>query len=175
MSAMFNIMIDIEALGTTPNSVMLSLAAVRFSFATDEIETFEINLDPKSSKALGMVVDRATIEWWAEQPPEVFASATRNAVPVREGIEKFIEWIGPEWRKTVFWSNGSHYDFPIIEWTMRELGIEYPWKYWNVRDARTLYGICDINMKEYPRVGIHHNAIDDCRTQIKALKECLCK
>lgn len=170
---MLNIMLDIEALGTRPNSIMLALAAVKFEFGSENTEEFSMNIDPRSCKELGMVTDPDTIRWWKDQPKEAREAFTANPVHVREVMIQFIKWIGPDWRKTVFWSNGSAYDFPIIEWALRELNIEFPWKYWNVRDARTLYGLCDINMKEYPRVGVHHNAIDDCKTQIKALKECL--
>lgn len=170
---MYNIMVDVETLGVTPDSIILSIAAVKFEFGSDKYEPFSINLDPKSSKALGMVSDPETVSWWREQSPEALAAFMKNPVDVKEGMAQFIDWVGPEWRKMIWWANGANFDYPVLEWTMRACEFKYPWKYWNCRDARTLYSLCDINMKTYPRVGVHHNAIDDCLTQIKALKECM--
>lgn len=170
---MLNIMFDIETLGIQANSIILSIAAVKFEFGSDDTDVFSINIDPKTSKQLGMISDPDTIRWWKEQSPEALAEFMKNPVPIKDALQQFVDWVGPNWKKTVWWANGANFDYPVMEWSLRAAGVELPWKYWNCRDARTVYSLCGINMKEYPRVGVYHNAVDDCLTQIKALKECL--
>lgn len=169
---MKHIMLDIETLGTTPNSVIVSIAAVKFNFKDDKTESFEVNCDVKSSKELGMVVDKDTIEWWSKQPKEVRNAWLKDPQPIDEALDAFTEFVGNP-KDMVLWCNGMNFDYPVLEWSYRAAGKTPPWKYWNLRDARTVYSIFDLNMKEFPRVGDYHNAIDDCRTQIAALKTVL--
>ena len=170
---MMNIMLDLETLGTRPSSVILTIAAVKFEFASDQIETFSMNIDPKNSKTFGLTTDPDTVQWWKEQNPEALKAFMKDPVSLETAIDSFIEFVGPKTSKMVFWANGASFDYPILESSFRAVGRPYPWKYWNCRCARTIYSVFGLNMKEYPRVGVYHNAVDDCLTQIKALKECL--
>lgn len=171
---MKNVMLDIETLGTTPNSVIVSIAAVKFNFGNDEMEEFEINIDVKSSKGFGMLVEKETLEWWATQPKEVRNAWLKDPVHITEALDQFIEFLGPDLKNNVIWCNGMNFDYPVLEWSLKACSKPVPWKYWNLRDARTVYSVFDLNMKEFPRVGDYHNAIDDCKTQIAALKSVLC-
>jgi inhibitor of KinA sporulation pathway (predicted exonuclease) len=47
------------------------------------------------------------------------------------------------------------------------LGMQSPWKFWNVRDVRTVVDIMKINPKEFIFNGIKHNALDDAVHQVK--------
>lgn len=170
---MKNVMIDCETLGKSPSSVIISLAAVKFEFGSDATEVFSINFDPKSSKKYGMTTDQDTIDWWKTQPKEAIQAFMSNQVTIESGMDAFLDFLGPERLQFVYWANGSTFDFPLVDWTLKAIDKPIPWKYWNCRDARTIYSICGINMKTYPRIGQHHNAVDDCLTQIKALKEAL--
>lgn len=169
----YNVMVDVETLGTSPNSIILSIAAVKFSFNNNDVETFSVNIDPKTCKEYGMVSDPDTISWWREQKPEALRAFMTNQIPLTEALTGLSDFIGKDWNKIVWWCNGMNFDYPVLEWSFKATGIRVPWKYWLLRDARTMYAVCDINMKEYPRVGTYHNAVDDCLTQINALKDCL--
>lgn len=170
---MYSIMFDLETLGTSSNSIILALAAVKFEFGSDETEVYSVNIDPKTSKQYGMISNPATIQWWKEQKPEALKAFMTNQISIEEALDGFTEFVGPKWKDTVFYCNGASFDYPILQWSYDATGRTAPWKYWNQRDARTLYAICGIDMRTYPRVGTYHNAVDDCLTQIKALKECL--
>lgn len=169
---MNNIMLDIETLSTKPNAVIMQIAAVKFEFGSDKIEKFEVNCNIKSSIDLGLHVDPKTVDWWKSKPPEQLVTISKNSQPIFDCIQQFSEFVGNP-NDMVLWSNGNNFDFPIIESTCDMLGIRVPWNYWNLRDARTVYAVFGLDFKTYPRVGTYHNAIDDCLTQIKALKECL--
>ena len=170
---MKSIMFDIETLGTTANSIILSIAAVKFEFGNDNTEVYSVSIDPKSSKKYGMISNPSTIQWWKDQRQEALKAFMTNQISIESALDGFTDFVGPEWKDTIFWVNGASFDYPILDWSYKKTGRTPPWKYWNQRDARTLYAICGIDMRTYPRVGTYHNAVDDCLTQIKALKECL--
>ena len=166
-------MVDVETLSTRPDAVIIQLAAVKFGFANDSVDPFCVNCTIKSSVELGLSTTQDTIEWWKRQPREVLASVTKDAKPIHTVIEQFNTFLGNDTKNLVFWANGSNFDFPVLESTYRALEQPVPWKYWNLRDVRTVYAVFGLDWKNYPRIGSYHNGLDDCLTQIKALKECL--
>lgn len=172
MSMLNNVMIDVETLSTRPDAVIIQIAAVKFEFKSDKTENFVANCSMKSSIELGLHTDKATLDWWKEQPPEVLKSILKDTIPISDSINQFIDFVSPS-KDMVFWANGMNFDYPVIESTCRALDVPVPWKYWNLRDTRTVYSIFGLDWRNYPRIGSYHNAIDDCLTQIKALKECL--
>jgi hypothetical protein len=62
----------------------------------------------------------------------------------RDGVE-----IGPELialyqaysnsRCKAVWSHGAVFGIPIVEHYLRESGLLAPWKFWDIRDTRTLF------------------------------------
>lgn len=168
-----NCMLDIETLSTQPDSVIIQIAAVLFSFETDDVETFCVNSTIKSSVDLGLHVDEGTVQWWKQQPSHVMAGVVKDSKSIQAVIEQFDEFLGIDRQKYVYWCNGASFDFPILDSTYRKLNRSVPWKYWNQRDTRTIYSVFGVDWRNYPRVGSHHNGLDDCLTQIKCLKECL--
>lgn len=170
---MINFCIDIETLGVTPDSVILSIGAVKFSFDHDDVETFKQNVDPDSCKKLGMITQKSTIEFWAKQPPAVQKSVMTNQTAIKYALLGLNNFIGGYETKNQIWVNGAAFDIPILEWAYREAGIECPWRYFQIRDVRTIIALSDLDWKNYPRVGDYHDPIGDCLTQIKAIKEIL--
>lgn len=170
---MKNLMIDTETLGRTPNAIILSIAAVKFEFSTDRIEKFSVNIDPADCRNYGLVSDKETIDWWKNQSNDALAAFTTDQITLDEALYKLSAFIGTEYRDMVVWANGCAFDIPILEWAYRAVQRKTPWKFWNIRDTRTIFKVCDIDMRTYERVGVYHNAVDDCLTQIKALKQAL--
>ena len=63
---MSNLMLDIETLGTGPNSVILSIGAVEFD-ETGVISKFYEAIDPESCTDWGLQIDARTVLWWMDQ------------------------------------------------------------------------------------------------------------
>lgn len=59
------------------------------------------------------------------------------------------------------------FDITILENWFRACNTPIPWKFWNVRDVRTIVDWFNIDTRSYEREGVHHNALDDCLHQIK--------
>lgn len=174
---MADIMVDIETLATTPNSVVITIGAIRFDPFADDRESFEGDtilmdtfyrrIDPESFNWPSAHIDDNTLAWWAKQSPEVqfeaFTDDDRH--PIQEVMRDFHRWCGGY---NTMWANGPAFDIVILEEVCKQLHRGYPWQYWQVKDTRTVYGLVE---HERPNPRLHHAAWD-CWSQIVALQSC---
>lgn len=160
-----HVMIDLETMGITPDSAIVSIGAVVFdprgNIVTDV--TFYTELD---WEAQGRHIDPSTVEWWSKQSKEAKA-AHFGLEDFSDQLVNLANWL-PKDAKV--WGNGSTFDISMLEDAYRQLGIEIPWKFWNVRDCRTV-----LDMYESKRGGFNkkvnrdgaHNALQDAIFQAK--------
>lgn len=172
-----DIMLDIETLATGPNSVVITFGAIRFDpFADDcdsvdgdaiRMDTFYRRIDPASFTWPEAIIDDNTLAWWAKQSPEVQYEAftDHDRHDISDVMRDFHRWC-----KTYdnVWANGPAFDIVILEQVCKQLGRGFPWQYWQVRDARTVYSLVN---HERPNPRLHH-ALWDCWSQIVALQSC---
>lgn len=165
--------IDLETIDTRPQATVLSLGAVKFD-PHSAIEPhselyFKISIDDQDR--LGRTVSDSTIEWWSKQDPkimeEAFDQSNPNEVMTVEqalaSISKFV--VGVD----TLWGQGYGFDYTILEDMYRSIGKPIPWNFWQIRDSRTLFGVCN----EDPRKKIQndlHNALADAFYQSKAIQ-----
>lgn len=165
--------IDLETLDTRPSSTVLSLGAVKFNPHSmiepyDELY-FKVSIDDQDR--LGRTVSDSTIEWWGKQDPkimeEAFDQSNPNEVMTVEqalaSINKFV--VGVD----TLWGQGYGFDYTILEDMYRSIGLPIPWNFWQIRDSRTLFGLCN----EDPRKRFQtdkHNALADAYFQSKAIQ-----
>lgn len=143
-----HLMIDWEThgLGTRPVVIQLGLTIFDPHGTGGELPegaSQEWNIDPQSCLDLGFEEDASTLSWWADRP-----AATREAVDaeprysvghVIRNLQAFCE----RYRPVRVWSNGAPFDVPIVESYCRALGLPVPWKFWDVRDTRTLFEMAE--------------------------------
>ncbi len=165
-------MIDIETLDNKPTAIILSIAAAKFNFKDDEIEnTYYSNVNIDSCKHYGMTAGKDTIDWWYKQPKEVFEQMKNNQQDIKKVLVDMSEFIGSG--KKFLWVNGASFDYPILTNAYNLVGINKPWHYSAENDVRTVFNMFGYDWRSFKRVGNYHNALDDCITQIAALKDCL--
>lgn len=162
--------IDLETIDTRPQSTVLSLGAVKFdphSLIEPYSELyFKISIDEQDR--LGRTASDATIEWWSKQDPAIMEEAfdQTGAVSVEEALAQISKFaVGVD----TFWGQGYGFDYTILEDMFRSAGRPIPWNFWQIRDSRTLFGICN----EDPRKKIQndlHNALADAFYQSKAIQ-----
>lgn len=165
-----DIMVDIETCGTGPEACILTIAAQCFDplrrddFGT--LKNYYCRVDPGSQP--DRRVEQSTIDWWATQPAaaqeEAFGEDDR--IPLDQALSELARLI---WHSRRFWANGPTFDANILEHAYKSYNVALPWQYYNVRDARTVYGLCP-GLNKYPA---SHHALEDCRRQILLLWDSL--
>lgn len=158
-----HVMIDLETMGTTPDSAIVSIGAVIFDprYGIITKNEFYMELDWESQNRL---IDQETVKWWEGQSEEARA-AHYGLDELSEALSLLARWL-PKDAKV--WGNGSTFDISMLEDAYRQLNIEIPWKFWNVRDCRTV-----LDMYESVRGGFNktvnrngaHNALQDAKFQ----------
>ena len=113
-------------------------------------------------------MEQGTIEWWATQPREAQEEAfgEENRIPLDQALTELGKLI---WQSKRFWANGPTFDANILEHAYKSYNMALPWQFYNVRDARTVYGLVP-KLEKYPAT---HHALEDCRRQIFLLWDAL--
>lgn len=162
---MKDVMLDLETLGTNPESPILAIGAVEFDVRNKLIgRRFFVALDVEEQYGLGAKADPSTIEWWERQSAkakEQFA----NKVDFEEGMTMFSDWFQQCDPSPRIWGNGPSFDCVILGRGFVRLKRAIPWKYNNERCFRTVSGLKP--SLEIVRVGTYHNAVDDAETQAR--------
>jgi DNA polymerase III epsilon subunit-like protein len=160
-----DVMIDIETLGTTPGSAILSIGAV--VFGPDGLgDTFYAPILLQSCTAVDLTIDPNTIAWWMQQSDEARAAAFRtDADPIADVLEQFTCWYGLVGAERP-WCHGATFDVPLLDAAYKACGMKAPWRFYDVRDTRTLYDLAGVKVNR--STGTHHNALDDATAQAEA-------
>lgn len=170
---MRKIMIDIESLGTKSTSVILSIGAIAFDESGHIGQGFYQRVDIDSCLQRGLTVDGKTIEWWMDQSAEARAVFTEPAKP----LSAVLIDLGSayDWNDTEIWANGSNFDIPILENAYNACGLVIPWKFWNVRDYRTVKNMFSKEFFNTVCVEpvVAHHALEDARAQALTLQALL--
>lgn len=163
-----HVMIDIETLGTTADTVVLSIGAVRFDpmKPDDNAEAFYAVLDVEDQLAIGRTVSHSTFCWWMRQSKEAriaIAGENVKAVPANEALDDLRKFI-PKKVEGV-WGNGSDFDNAILQHMNGQFDPRPLWPFRANRCFRTFTKLFD-PMKHLQPVANDHNALNDCWNQI---------
>lgn len=175
-----DVMLDIETFGNTSTAAIVQVAAVLFDRNTGkEIDSFKAEVDPVSSVDAGMTMDAQTVMWWLQQSKPAQKSITKQPRgSIREVLTNFNTFISrhePNPRNVIVWCHAT-FDFPIMENAYKLLNINSPWHYRSARDLRTLVDLGGVDVyNDYANNGTAHDALDDCRFQVKYTYDCLKK
>ena len=164
-----DIMLDIETLATSPDSVILTFGAIKFDPFNPSIQMsdgiyFRINVDEQID--LGRRVDEGTVAWWGTQSAEVREEALGETDRVSledftKALNKFV--VGA----TRIWAQGPVFDVVILENLYRQIGKPAPWQYYSIRDSRTLLKALGDDRKGG---ALLHNALADAVSQAEAVQ-----
>ena len=171
------IMIDIESLSTQPNASIMTIGAIKFNRHDFKVkEKFYKRISRKSNEQFNRDFDEATINWWHSQSEqakkEIFENKDRiNLSTALQELSIFCRG------SKCVWANGVAFDIPILESAYRDCNLDCPWKFWVVRDVRTIYDIGNMNLTVFKRLNKldkhHHNALHDCITQLLCFEQAM--
>lgn len=169
-------MLDIETLGVGTSPVITQISAVQFDLTTGETgETFNILVDPMSCINIGNNISQSTMEFWANQSKTTFRKVVLESFlsgeDIKEALRKLNLFLKNHDINTI-WGNGIMADNVWLESSFEKCKISPNWKYYQHRDVRTIVDIAhrlkSPNFKsDNSFSGEKHNAIDDCKFQIK--------
>ena len=167
-----DLMIDLETLGNTDHSAIVQIGACYFDMKTGEIgEEFCMDIDIDDACKYG-VIDASTVVWWLNQSKEAQISVFGPNV-MRQYLKIVLKAftcrmsIGVEdvWCHTDF-------DWVILQNAYKAVGLQFPFKFWQRKDLRTITKLADVSTKDYVNDGVAHNALDDCKFQVKYTVGC---
>lgn len=164
-----HLMIDLETLGTAPNAPVVAIGAVYFDPDTGTLgDEFDGAIDVEDALRYGRM-SGSTLKWWLGQSDAARQKVVRGRHPAVKVFEAFETFCRKHGDRVQPWGNGASFDITILEYAFgRILEREAPWKFWNVRDCRTIKALAD-GIVQYldPLEGTAHNAIDDARHQAR--------
>jgi exodeoxyribonuclease VIII len=177
---MKDIMLDLETMDNVQTAAIVAIGAVQCDLTTGKIgETFykvvDLNNNPGS-------IDPNTVYWWMSQSYEarraLLIDGKLNARKACEALIKWINYLKPANEHLRLWGNGASFDNAIIRETFKVLKLDFPIRFWNDRDMRTIVGFYPNKLQEIwklenRRSGTHHNALDDAKHQIKYCSDIL--
>ena len=161
---MNHVMLDFETFGTKRNAVIVQVGAVFFDPVTGELgASFKMNVNPASHVQAGGVMDAETVQWWMQQSDEARASILEKGEDVTVVMNALNLFLAPAKR---IWSHAT-FDFVLLLETLRMLKINPLFSYKAGLDIRTLTFLAGSSPSKTPREGTHHDALDDCKHQVK--------
>jgi hypothetical protein len=171
-------MLDIETLSTSTNAIVLTIGALKFQRSENktrllkDMDSFYERVCIDSCTKIGLQRDEDTEKWWKTQNKEIYYEAIENKdrIPIQDVLRKLSVFVRD---CKYIWCQGINFDPVILENAFRKCKIPIPWKYYNLRDTRTVFDICKIDLKTFTKPDVHHNALQDCYTQYLALKQAL--
>ena len=179
-----DIMTDLETLGTKSNSTVFQVSAISFDIKTGEMfDSFNKIIDIGKEH---IISDGSTIQWWLKTNKELMSDLINSEVSEsgEQVFKSFREWIinqSSEIKNIYLWGNGIKFDNVMIDSQMSKYGLQYPIFYRNDRDVRTMLELASIKSgisEKEIRASFNnedelcHNALDDCKYQIRLLKGC---
>lgn len=161
-------MIDIETLGNQSRSAISQISVVEFDLETGETgREFDINVDIKDCVHQGLEMNVDTVMWWMKQSKEARAKFEETDRRSLDGaLELLSNYITNSGIQNV-WGNSARFDLGILSDAYNAVGREIPWDFWNELDVRTLVFFKPEVKDNCAFKGIPHNAIDDCKHQIR--------
>lgn len=168
------LMIDIETTGQKPGCKVLTLGAFGFDKGGNQVEFYK-QFKTAPQQGAGLTDDVSTMDWWARQDPAIAAEAFGGSTEPDEGLAEFKKWIYENFefgRYSRFrvWCCGLDFDFPILNHFMATFGYQFPWKFWDQYDYRTIKNVFPVIKASEGNVA-KHTALEDARAQMRGLRE----
>ena len=172
---MFEIMLDLETMGTGPNAAIVAIGAAAFCPHERRVlgNSFYMPVSLASSVRDGGVMDAGTVQWWLQQGPEARAlfGKESGATQINVALIEFSMWAanvaGTDPKKVKVWGNGADFDNVILASAYKRALLDQPWGTFNNRCYRTIKSLYpEVKME---RSGTYHHARDDAISQAEHL------
>ena len=163
-------MIDIETLGTSHDAVIVQIGACWFDRNTGEIkeDPFIVNISIEDCRDCCLRMDAGAITFWARQGGATWGDRPVDLDVALIALKGWVETTSTT-KKFSVWAHAT-FDFPILANAHKAVEIDMPWSRRQCRDIRTLVDLSGIKKPKTEEKS--HDALDDCRYQVKYCYEC---
>ena len=159
---MTHVMIDLETLGTSPGCAIVSIGACSFSREGIDKVLYE-RIDVSDTR---MRIDPGTSCWWMRQSDAARSVFNPGGFHAPAVLTIFSDWFHAVAGEQI-WGHGASFDAPILAAAYEFYELPCPFKFWNMRDTRTIYELAGVSPDR--TAGTHHNALDDAKAQAEAV------
>lgn len=161
-----HVMVDIETLGETSNSVILSIAAIEFDINTGNTgREFSKSININSCLDAGLHITEGTILWWFGKSEEARQQVINaETVSLMKALSDFSCFV---YGHQQIWGNSNRFDLGILADAYRKIDFSIPWDFRNERDVRTLVSLAPQFKENHIYTGVKHIPLDDCKNQVQ--------
>ncbi len=157
-------MMDIETLDTIPSAVILSIGACVIETSVPK-QYAVFYTEPSVASQGNRTQSLDAIAWWNTQG-NAPVNGTLSLLHALMDLRTYFEQLTT---RPIIWCKGTDFDVAILDHAYKQVGLQVPWKYNDVRDFRTIKKVfpdrVDPNLtNEYP-----HNALEDAIFQARQL------
>lgn len=170
-------MIDLETLDVSSSAIIVAIGAVAFNNKFDTVDEKMILVDLSRTYS-GVTASVDTCLFWFKQlrkNPEML-KLFKGDVYEPDALDQlglFIDELKET--KNTFWSKGS-FDFNILNHRYAAYDKKTPWRYNEIRDARTVINLPRDGMMPPVKLPTNenlHDPISDCKNQIEQMRAVL--
>lgn len=162
---MKDVMLDFETLGNGKDKCLCQVGAVYFDRTTGELgPSYKATIDAASHEKFGGKLDASTVYWWLAQSEEARKSILgEGKIDIVTAMAELNEFLRDAER---IWSHAT-FDFVTLLDTLKQVGVKPSFSYKAGLDIRTLVYLSGLSVSDIPREGVHHDALEDCKHQVK--------
>ena len=156
---MSRISLDTETLGITAGSMIAQIAAVDID---NPSIFFNVYLDISTQAALGLNLDKSTVDWWNLQDPAIKAKVFGGSASLSPSLTRLSIWL-QQFDTPEIWMNSPDFDSgKILAPAYAACGQTIPWAYYQERDFRTAkaLGASYLNLHYQKPIGAHDALVD---------------
>lgn len=173
-----DLMLDLETMGLGVDCAVLSIGAIFFNRDTgDTGREFSAHIRLQTCLDAGLTVDADTLLWWMKQPDAARKALINGqelgALDLDCALVEFSRFVRDQYadENVRLWCKGPEFDAATMKNLYRNVLPTHPlpWKHFNVRCVRTPIDLAGGSAFERGIAfsGVKHDALDDCRHQIK--------
>lgn len=169
----YDVMLDLETGGLSPDhSPIIQIAAVKFNLKAQSIDSDNM-FDRCLLPLPGRYWDEGTRQWWFGKNKAVLDTIRPRMEQPEKVLADFCDWVldGYDGQEPIrMWSKPSHFDLPMLDSHLKQVGKSTPWHYRYGMDVNSfIRGLAndpnaELNYIEFE--GPAHNALVDVLNQI---------
>lgn len=187
---MKHMMVDIETLGTSPESIILEISVILFDLENPlDWTPLTLKLDQGEQSIAGRTTERATLDWWAKIIEETREANFKDSIAMEDLVYNRFQGVPAKFAHDnlkryisrvdgYIWCKGAAFDFPIIKSYFTSMGLSDPFSenymFRKQLDLRTLEYCAKLTgfSGQYKvKSETKHLSYNDCLIQIGMLRE----